>query len=48
MSAGRSAPGLRRSVVAPSCDAPSVKRARPPVGWHRTALQEPQRTTVWL
>jgi hypothetical protein len=26
---------------------PSVKRARPPVGWQRTLEQLPQRTTVW-
>ena len=27
-----------------------MRRARPPVGWHRTAEQDPQRTTVceWL
>ena len=29
-------------------DSPSVKRARPPVGWHSTALQLPHSTTVWL
>ena len=28
-------------------DAPSVRRALPPVGWQRTVEQEPQRTTVW-
>ena len=27
---------------------PSVKRARPPVGWQSTAEQLPHSTTVWL
>jgi hypothetical protein len=26
---------------------PSVKRARPPVGWQRTVAHEAQTTTVW-
>merc|ERR1719326_515335 len=26
---------------------PSVRRARPPVGWHSITLQLPQSTTVW-
>lgn len=24
-----------------------MRRALPPVGWHRTVEHEPQRTTVW-
>ncbi|RUS34994.1 hypothetical protein BC938DRAFT_477088 [Jimgerdemannia flammicorona] len=26
---------------------PSVRRARPPVGWHKTVAQLPHSTTVW-
>ena len=30
-----------------SNNSPSVKRARPPVGWHKTVPQEEHKTTVW-
>ena len=30
------------------CDAPSVRRALPPVGTHSTVLQLGHTTTVWL
>jgi len=45
--AGRSSARLSGVQRSPG-HAPSVKRARPPVGWHSTALQLPQSTTVWL
>eukprot|EP00958_Prasinococcus_capsulatus_P006055 scaffold579_cov546-Prasinococcus_capsulatus_cf.AAC.5 len=40
-------PTLTQRWYVSAIASPSVKRARPPVGWHNTALQLPHTTTDW-